>query len=55
MESLVQDEFDRLGIADRVKRISAVNREDVKKKHGDLVTHLSNPKLGQTCSYRKFT
>ena len=32
-----------LGIADRVKRISAVNREDVKKKH-DLVTHLSNPK-----------
>ena len=41
------DEFDKLGIADRVKRISAVNREDVKKKHGDLVTHLSNPKLGQ--------
>ena len=42
-----QIEFDKLGIANRVKRISAVNREDVKKKHGDLVTHLSNPKLGQ--------
>lgn len=42
-----QIEFNKLGIADRVKRISAVNREDVKKKHGDLVSHLSNPKLGQ--------
>ena len=43
----VQTEFEKLGISDRVKRISAVNREDVKKKHGDSVAHLSNPKLGQ--------
>lgn len=43
----VQLEFDKLGISDRVERVSAVNREDVKQKHGDLVSHLSNAKLGQ--------
>jgi GR25 family glycosyltransferase involved in LPS biosynthesis len=42
-----QNEFDKLGIADRVKRISAVNREDVKAKYGDKVCNLNNPKLGQ--------
>ena len=45
--SSAQIEFSKLGIADRVERVSAVNREGVKQKHGDLVTHLSNPKLGQ--------